>query len=93
LIHPTVWPQYTNVTDRQNRTGPMALDELFYKRSPKNETATVHVFKNELLELSTLISALSTNQEYFSTTVLALESWHKGSNVPSHQESLNEEKG
>jgi len=21
LIHPTVWPQYTNVTDRQDRTG------------------------------------------------------------------------
>jgi len=21
LIHPTVWPQYTNVTDRQERTG------------------------------------------------------------------------
>jgi len=20
LIHPTVWPQYTNVTDRQDRT-------------------------------------------------------------------------
>jgi len=21
LIHPTVWPQYTNVTDRTDRTG------------------------------------------------------------------------
>jgi len=21
LIHPTIWPQYTNVTDRQDRTG------------------------------------------------------------------------
>ena len=26
-------------------------------------------------------------------TVLALEIWRKGSNVPSHQESLNEENG
>ena len=43
----------------------MALDELFYKRSPKNETATVHVFKSELLELRALISALSRNQECF----------------------------
>jgi len=27
LIHPTVWPQYTNVTDRQDRTdnGTIAL--------------------------------------------------------------------
>jgi len=45
LIRPTVWPQYTNVTDRQrgqtgqtDRTdnGPIAYGEPFYKRSPKN---------------------------------------------------------
>jgi len=44
LIHPTVWPQYTNVTDRQtDRTedrqtdhGPIAEGEPFYKRSPQN---------------------------------------------------------
>jgi len=40
LIRPTVWPQCTNVTDRQdrqNRTdGLIAQGEPFYKRSPKN---------------------------------------------------------
>jgi len=45
LIRPTVWPQYTNVTDRQDRTGQterqtdnglIAWVEQFYKRSPKN---------------------------------------------------------
>ena len=44
LIHPTVWPQYTNVTDRRDRrdrtdrqeNGPIAQGEPFYKRSPKN---------------------------------------------------------
>ena len=42
LIRRTVWPQYTNVTDRQtdrqDRTdnGPIAYGEPFYKRSPKN---------------------------------------------------------
>jgi len=40
MIHPTVWPQYTNATDRQDRTGQdnglIAYDELFYKRLPKN---------------------------------------------------------
>ena len=41
LIHPipTVWPQYTNVTDmtdRQTDDGPIAYGEPFYKRSPKN---------------------------------------------------------
>jgi len=41
LIHPTVWPQYTNVTDRQTGqdrkdNGPIAQGEPFYKRSPKN---------------------------------------------------------
>ena len=32
LIHPTVWPQYTNVTFRTGQT--VAQGELFYKRSP-----------------------------------------------------------
>jgi len=40
LICPTVWPQYTDVTDRtgQDRqdNGPIALGEPFYKRSLKN---------------------------------------------------------
>jgi len=39
LIHPTVWLQYTNVTDRTDRqtdNGPIAQGEPFYKRSPKN---------------------------------------------------------
>jgi len=35
LIHPTVWPQYTNVTDRTHN-GLIAMGEPFYKRSPKN---------------------------------------------------------
>jgi len=47
LIRPAVWPQYTNVTDRQtdrqtgqDRTdnGPIAQGEPFYKRLPKNQT-------------------------------------------------------
>jgi len=36
LIRPTVWPQYTNVTDRQDK-GPIAYGKPFYKRSPENE--------------------------------------------------------
>jgi len=44
LIRPTVWPQYTNVTDRTDRqtdrTGeeddPIVQGKSFYKRSPKN---------------------------------------------------------
>jgi len=39
LIRPTVWPQYTNVTDRHDRTGqdngPISQGEPIYKRSPK----------------------------------------------------------
>jgi len=35
LIHPTVSPQYTNVTDGQD-IGPIAQGEPFYKRSHKN---------------------------------------------------------
>jgi len=40
LIHPTVWPQYTNVTDIQDRqdNGPSwAQGEPFYKRSTINK--------------------------------------------------------
>ena len=45
LIRPTVWPQHTNVTDRQPEqdrqteetdNGLIAYGEPFYKRSPKN---------------------------------------------------------
>jgi len=43
LIHPTVWLQYTNVaerqdkqTDRQTDNSPVAQGEPFYKRTPKN---------------------------------------------------------
>jgi len=38
LIRPTVWTQYTNVTDMTDRqdNGPIAEGEPFYKRSPKN---------------------------------------------------------
>ena len=50
---PTVWPRYTNVTDRQtgqqaDRTdkqtdnGPIAQGEPFYKRSPKNQLIAKH---------------------------------------------------
>ena len=41
LIRPTIWPQYTNVIDRQDSTGqtdnsPIAYGEPLYKRSSKN---------------------------------------------------------
>jgi len=37
LIHPTDWPQYTNVTDRTGLTdnGAVGQGESFYKWSPK----------------------------------------------------------
>jgi len=40
-MHPTVWPQYTNVTDRTGQTdrqdnGPITYGEPFHKRSPKS---------------------------------------------------------
>jgi len=34
LIHPTVWPQYTDVTDRIDNS-PIAYGEPFYTRSPE----------------------------------------------------------
>jgi len=48
LIHPTVWPQYTNVTDKQDRqtdNGPITQGEPFYKRSPKNHTSVANFIK------------------------------------------------
>jgi len=46
LIHPTVWPRYTNVTDWTGQTdrtdnGPIAYGEPFYKRSPKNDKTDI----------------------------------------------------
>jgi len=37
LIHPTVWPQYTNVTDTQTDNGPTAYSaNRFTNGHPKN---------------------------------------------------------
>ena len=38
LFHPAIWPQYTNITDREHRTenGSIAQGEPFYKWPPKN---------------------------------------------------------
>jgi len=47
FIRLNVWPQYTNVTDRQTDNGPIAWSEPFYKRSPKN-VACSH-FAQELI--------------------------------------------
>ena len=46
FIRPTVWPQYTNVTDKTDRQDncPIAQSEPFYKRSPK-WTILLRVFK------------------------------------------------
>jgi len=44
-IHPNVWPQYTNVTDRQTGqtdNGPLAYVEPFYKRPLKNRRIDRH---------------------------------------------------
>jgi len=59
LIHPTVWPQYTNVTNRHRPTDRQtgqtdrqrsdSIGEPFDKRSPKNlslEEMTVHRYRN-----------------------------------------------
>ena len=43
-MRPTVWPQYTNVTNRQDRqTGQRSnsIHKPFHKRSPKNAAAVV----------------------------------------------------
>jgi len=41
LIHATVWPQHTNVTDRTDRQWPDSIRrtvlQTFYKRLPKNQ--------------------------------------------------------
>ena len=49
LIRPSVWPQYTNVTDTTDRTDrhtAVAQGEPFHKRSPKNDTLCNHTRQN-----------------------------------------------
>jgi len=48
LIRATVWPQYNNITDRQDKqtgrhtdNGPIAYGEPFCRRSPKNVGSTI----------------------------------------------------
>jgi len=45
LIHPAVWPQYTNVTDRQDKQNRQRSDSIglsFYKRLPKQKYCKKH---------------------------------------------------
>jgi len=42
LIHPSVCPQYTNVTDRQTDNCAIAYGEAFYERSPKKYSGPTH---------------------------------------------------
>jgi len=37
LIHPTVWPQYANVTDSTNMTDSIMANRYTYKRWPKKQ--------------------------------------------------------
>jgi len=42
LIRPAVWPQYTNVTDRQtDRTDRQRSDSIWRKRSPKDHARVI----------------------------------------------------
>jgi len=48
LILSTVWPEYTNVTERKDRTdrqdnGPIGYGQPFYKRSTKNSDSLSNV--------------------------------------------------
>jgi len=42
LIHPGVWPQCTNVADRQDKQRSDSIGRPCYKRSPKNRTSKLH---------------------------------------------------
>jgi len=54
LIRPTVWPKYTNVTDKRDRqdNGPIAKGEPFYKQSPKNRAFLLTWQKQDFAQLS-----------------------------------------
>jgi len=45
LIHPTVWPQYTNVTERADRqdNGPIAYSELLIVTVAQKPTSTQYI--------------------------------------------------
>jgi len=44
LIHPTIWLQYTNITDRQTGQWSIAQGEPFYKRLPQNYCAAQYLY-------------------------------------------------
>jgi len=48
LIHPTVWPQYSNVTDRTDRydNSPIVYSKPFYKWLPKNRATNLQRFSS-----------------------------------------------
>jgi len=57
VIHPTVWPQYTNVTDRQtDRQRSDSIGRIpFYKRSPQNHRVVERCAHYSELKLSIFV--------------------------------------
>jgi len=87
LIRPTVWPQYTNVTDTQYRQTGQRFDSIgrtFYKRSPKSDlnfpdewriikdTKVVHSAVNHTLLATTNIQTVSKLPENFPENFLQI---------------------
>jgi len=89
LIHPTIWPQYTNVTDIQNRTDndPVAQGKPFYKRSPKNQTyqnKSIQLKKNKM----TLIKTRKNMQKTNLNQQLTVRTVHKCVHITVHYWSI-----
>jgi len=79
LIHPTVWPQYTNITERQTENGPITSGEPFYKWSPQKRRLPVITLLTTLFH--TVLTQVITAKSYPSSASSILP--HDSSSCPS----------
>jgi len=91
LIRPTVWPQYTNVTDRYDRqtdNGPIAPSEPLYKRSPKNQAAVEQITPSqaECGEIGSHLATQATTVSQAESNCVPVHRWQRPPAVDGGQE-------
>jgi len=66
LIHPTVWPQYTNVTDRQDRQTGQRSDSIgrtvVRRESKKGATLTMAITLSILIDVQVAVTATKSSK-------------------------------
>jgi len=64
LIHPTVWPQYTNVTNRHDRQQSDSIGRTVLKHSPKKAHDSGHTHFEKTVTCRLILATVNLCNKY-----------------------------